>query len=139
MALCLSTRRHNWEFCCDCDCFSFNRYCITASGEPAALIRLETSAGLEEPSREFLCVDDDPIEMADMAESMDEFLGGAFTSSILEDPGIVAWEPVIVETPSGFFTGSDTLLLSFVKRGDRAGLYNGQFVPSQVTRPVSSK
>ena len=81
------------------------------------------SAGLEEPSWEFLGVED-PVEMAEMAESMDEFLGAPFTFSILEDPGM-AWEDEFVEVPSGFFTGSDTLLLSCVNRRGREDLRHG--------------
>jgi hypothetical protein len=78
---------------------------------------LEISAGLEEPSWELLGADD-PMEMADMAESMDEFLGAALTSSILDEPGIMAWKDEFVDNPGGFFTGSDTLLASFEKRGN---------------------
>lgn len=36
IALCLSTKRHNCEFCAVCDCFSLIKYCIAASGDPAA-------------------------------------------------------------------------------------------------------
>lgn len=49
-----------------------------------------------------------------MAESMDEFRGGALTASILEAPGI-AWDFVSI-VPPGVLMGSDTLLLSFGMR-----------------------
>lgn len=49
---------------------------MTASGVPAALISLATSAGLLETSWGFFG-GVEPVEMAEMAESMDEFRAGA--------------------------------------------------------------
>lgn len=84
---------------------------MTASGVPALLISLAISAGLFETSWVFF-EGVDPVDMEEMAESIDEFRGGAWTFSILNDPG-VALTITFVGSPTGVFTGSETLLFSF--------------------------
>jgi hypothetical protein len=145
MALCLSTSRHNCEFCCDWDCFSFTRYWMTASALPAALIRLETS-GIDagDASGDDL-FGTDREDIADMAESIDEFLGALFVGSAreaAEGPAMVgrAFEEL---PPSGVLvtTESDRLRLSFGIRGDRAGLSVWSAMPNlapNVECPVST-
>lgn len=83
MALCLSTSLHSCEFCCACDAFSFKRYWITASALPAALIRLPISKGPVGLSTELLRFlwDCELVEMAEMAESMDELRGAPLAAS----------------------------------------------------------
>lgn len=79
MALCLSTNRQSWAFCCDWECFSFKRYWITASGLPAVLTKLaisDVSGRLPpEPFLEFVLV------AADMAESIEEVRGAPLAGS----------------------------------------------------------
>jgi hypothetical protein len=73
--LCLSTNFHSWEFCDAAWCFSFRRCTITASAEPAAVIRWLISAGLKD-----LASKADRWEAEDkeeMAESIDEVRGMA--------------------------------------------------------------
>jgi hypothetical protein len=127
MALCLSTSLQSWAFCWDCACFSFSRYWMTASALPAVLIRFVISLDPTAPSGDAL-LRLDLVEMADMAESIDEFLGWFLPGSarVLAGPAMVEdW--LKEEAPVGCAgtRGSETLRRSFGKRrerGDGTGL-----------------
>ena len=89
IALCLSTNLHSWVFWAAEDCFSFSKYCMTASADPAALIRFAISAGLAGTESALWCVEAcDDID--DTAESMDEFRGiGRGSACCDDDDGIM--------------------------------------------------
>ncbi len=96
---------------------------MTASGLPAVLIRLAMSAIPGAFSGDALPVFD-LDDIAEMAESIDEFLGAPFASSARtpEEPAMAAgW---LEEEPPGgfgFTTGSETLRVSFGNRCERGG------------------
>ena len=94
---------------------------MTASGLPAVLIKFAISVGPAAVSRDAL-LGFDLDDIAEMAESIEEFLGAPLTSSArtLEAPAMVGSWPA-EEPPKGFgfTTGSETLRVSFGNRWER--------------------
>ncbi len=120
MARCLSTRRHSWAFCWDWDCLSLRRYCITASGLPAALIRPAMSVW-PAPSAAFLG-DCELADMAEMAESIDEFRRGPGgpARAVVDEPAM-AGRDAMVEPPRGFEVTGAAAASRVLIRKARAG------------------
>jgi hypothetical protein len=113
---------------------------MTASGLPAVLIRFAMSVGPGVDSGDALLGPFDRDDIAEIAESIDEFLGAPFASSARtpEAPAIVDEGPV-EEPPRGFgfTTGSETLrLLSFGNR--REGGAGPGLLSSGVVAPEDS-
>ena len=106
---------------------------MTAWGDPAACIRLAISGEALDESRDDLC--ECPPDNVDIAESIDEVLGGALPISARWCGAVAAMGClVLVDEPPGGFefrTGSETLLgVPFVSCRGRSDLLllvsNGQ-------------
>lgn len=88
---------------------------MTASGLPAVLTKLAISVVPGTPSGDALLDD-----IADMAESIDEFRGAPFPDSGLEVEGLpMVADPRVCRLVKGFgvTSRSDTLLVAFVGLG----------------------